>query len=341
MNEKKKEKRFEKENIDFLVYDPTDSKFVKLLKEYVLVTILDFLPIYLLFLWVNLHNFFKFDFVLFLIGFEILGVLTIYWIYLVFVKYYLIMVNRYQIHIKNLGKPFKFVFFSDLHVGKDYYGTNNLRLKKIISKINKLDLDLVVIGGDFICEKIEEEMLLELRNIKAKHKLAVTGNHDIEYLKEEKTLLEPEDFIRVITKCGFKVLQNEGELLEIDGQKVFIGGIPDLYSKQFDLNIAFEKAPKGVPKVLLSHNPDIIDFVEHKDEIDLILSGHTHSGMIYWKPFGALFPMPTKYRWLTRGIFKLANVTQLFLSQGIGFSHTRLRIGTEAEICEIELQVDR
>lgn len=329
--------RFEKENIDRLLYDPTDSTFLRNFKKLVIVPIMDFFPIYLLFLWVNLHTFLKFDFLLFLIGFEVLAVLSIYWIYLVFAKYYLIKVNKYEIKIKNLDKPFKFIFLSDIHIGKNYYGTNILRLKRIIKKINKLDLDLVVIGGDFICEDIEEEMLLELRNIKAKYKLAVYGNHDADYLGDERQIIDPDEFLQVIVKTEFKMLINEGELIELNGQKVYFGGIPDLYTRRFDINKAFERAPKGVPKVLLSHNPDIIDFIEKKDDIDLILSGHNHSGMIYIKPFGAMLPMPTKYRWLTKGIFKIGKVTQLFLSQGVGNSSTRLRIGTESEICVIEL----
>lgn len=329
--------RYTRAHIDKTILDPTDSNLLKYFKRLVVVPILDFWPVYALFIWADLYLIINFDFVFFLLGSWILAILSIYWLYIIFVKYYLIKVCHYQIRIKNLKKPVKFVFFSDIHIGKQYYGTNKLRLQRIIKKINNLNCDVVVCGGDFICEKVESEMLLELKNINAANKIAVYGNHDGDYLHEEKVNKHPEEFLKAIQKSGFKILINEGKLINIDGQDLYFAGIPDLYSRQFNVNKAFEGAPKGVPKILLSHNPDIIDFIEDKDEIDLILSGHNHSGMIYFKPFGALLPMPTKYRWLTQGIFKIGNRTKLLLSQGIGYSTTRLRIGTESEICIVEL----
>lgn len=331
------DKRFSREHIDKTILDPTDSNLLKLFKRLIVVPILDFWPIYALFIWADLYIILKFDFLLFLIIFEIIGVLVIYWLYIVLVKYYLIKINHYKIDIPNIEKSINFIFFSDIHVGKQYYGTNKLRLKRIIKKINELNCDVVVCGGDFICEKIEGEMLADLKHINAANKIAVYGNHDADYLHNEKVNKHPEEFLNAIQKTGFKILINKGKLVNIDGQDLYFAGIPDLYSRQFDVNKAFEKAPKGVPKILLSHNPDIIDFIEDKDEIDLILSGHNHSGMIYFKPFGALLPMPTKYRWLTQGIFKIGKRTKLLLSQGIGYSTTRLRIGTESEICVVEL----
>ena len=134
------------------------------------------------------------------------------------------------------------------------------------------------------------------------------------------------------------MLINQGEVIEIKSQKIYFGGISDLFSKDFNVNLAMEDCPKDASvKVLLSHNPDIIDFIEKRDGIDLILSGHSHSGQIHLEPFGALLPMPVKHKWLTRGLFNLGNGTKLFITQGAGYSSTRVRIGTKAEICQITI----
>ncbi len=330
--------RFTRENIDKIIYDPTDSTLVRILKEYVLIPILDFFAVYLLFIWTDLYLIFKFDYRLFLIVFAFLVFLSIAQIFLIFFEYYSININNYRFKVGKIKDSFKFIFISDIHIGRRYYGTNSKRLRKIIDKINNLNLDLVIIGGDFVCDKIEEDLIIELKKIKANYKLAVYGNHDCDYLKEEKLKKEPVKLLDILEDAGFKVLINSGELVEINNEKVYIGGIPDLYTRRFDINKAFEKAPKDTPKILLSHNPDIIDFVEDSDDIDLILSGHNHSGMIYLKPFGAILPMPSKYKWLTKGVFDIGKRTKLFLSQGIGYSGTRLRIGTESEIAVIELK---
>ena len=117
----------------------------------------------------------------------------------------------------------------------------------------------------------------------------------------------------------------------------FIFGIPDIYSLSFDFDNVFNKQAESTVKILLSHNPDVIDFVEDHDNIDLILSGHNHSGQIYFKFIGPILPMPTKRRWLTRGIYQIGKRTKLLLSQGSGYSGSRLRIGTDNEICDVTL----
>jgi len=175
---------------------------------------------------------------------------------------------------------------------------------------------------------------MELKNINAKNKIAVLGNHDFSAIEDKKTSEDPEELIKILKDCGFKVLMDNGELIE----NVYFAGIRDLYSKRFNLEKAFEKAPKGALKILLSHQPDIIDFVEDSDNIDLILSGHTHAGMIYLKPFGALLPIPNKHPELDRGLKNVGKRTKLFISQGIGYSATRLRIGTDSEIAVIKLE---
>ena len=88
-------------------------------------------------------------------------------------------------------------------------------------------------------------------------------------------------------------------------------------------------------KILLSHNPDIISYEEELTGIDLVLSGHNHSGQI--NILGITLPMPTTRKWLTHGIFTLKNKTTLLLSSGIGASNTRIRIGTKFEIVSVEL----
>lgn len=269
--------------------------------------------------------------------FAFLGlIIQLVFLYFIVVKFNKIKINKYRIDL-NLKKELSFVFVSDLHIGSEYTSTKINRLKKIILKINELKPDLVLIGGDLLTYKIEPNLLEELKNIKSKNIFAVYGNHDADYLEENVAYNTPIEFLNAFRKSGIKMLLNQYDEVEINGKLLTIAGIPDLYSKNFNIEKAFEGSSNNSIRVLLSHNPDVIDFIEEDDNIDLVLSGHNHSGQIFLPLIGPVFPMPTKRRWLTRGIFQINKRTKLFLSQGVGYSGSRLRINTDSEICLITL----
>jgi len=151
--------RFSQENIDKLVVDKTDSGFSKIFKGIICVTILDFAPEFGILLWTDLFLIFKFNEILFLIGFLSLLIWSFFWIYFVFIKYYIIKVNNYSIKLEKseLKTSIKFGFVTDIHIGKKYYGTNLGRLKLIIKKINAQNFDLIALGGDFVCEAVDRK----------------------------------------------------------------------------------------------------------------------------------------------------------------------------------------
>ena len=85
-------------------------------------------------------------------------------------------------------------------------------------------------------------------------------------------------------QLGFKMLVNRG--LMIGNTNVFVSGIPDAGTSvahpTFSFN--FERALKGSSRnyfrVLLSHNPSLIDNLTSFN-YELMLSGHTHGGQIF------------------------------------------------------------
>jgi len=265
-----------------------------------------------------------------------LAVYQLVLIYFSQIRFYKIKVNSSKIEL-GLPKPVSFVFVSDIHVGSEYAATNNKRLQKIVDKINALNPELVLFGGDFFTERIEVERLQLLNGVKAPLQFGVYGNHDAYYLKNNVSYTLPTKFLEAIKTTKIKLLINESVNLQVNGVDLCIAGIPDLYSKNFDIKKAFADASPGTKRILLSHNPDVIDFIKEEDNIDLLLSGHNHSGQIFLPVIGAALPMPTKRRWLTKGLFQITKNTKLFLSQGVGYSGSRLRINTDAEICDITL----
>jgi len=328
--------RFSKENKDQLVLVPNYDGFINMLKRHIAGPLIDFSTVIVLIIWDLLFLKINFNSSVFIVIHFFLILLSLFFLYNIIVKFNKIKTNTFIFEIENLKQPFSFIFVSDLHLGKNYASTHKIRLRHMIKIINDLNPEVVILGGDFLNYEFEHNLLFYLKEIRCQNKIGVYGNHDAYYLKNNK-YATPKDLISFLNKLNIRILNNEGFIYKHLIDDIFFAGIPDLYSKAFDLELAFKKSPANIVKILISHNPDIIDFVKKEDDIDLILSGHNHSGQIYIKPLGALLPMPSKKRWLTKGIFNIVGKTRLFLSQGVGYGGSRLRIGTESEICLINL----
>lgn len=96
----------------------------------------------------------------------------------------------------------------------------------------------------------------------------VLGNHDTICL------------VPGLEEMGIKILLNESETIERDGERIHLAGIDDAHFYRVD-NI--EKAAAGIPhgefSILISHTPEVYRQAAHAD-FDLLLSGHTHGGQI-------------------------------------------------------------
>ena len=324
--------RFSKQNIDKLVLMPKKGLLHKF--RVLIGPIIDFSGLIGILGIIALYYVFSLP-VEFLLIVLILSIYQVVLLYFIFIKFNRIKINEYKVNL-GIGRSIKFVFVSDFHLGKEYTSTNSKRLNKIIQTINSLNINIVLLGGDFLTHAIEPELLEELKQIKGKV-YAVYGNHDAYYLEENVEYNMPTEFINAFSKSNIKLLLNESVTETVDGLNITIGGIPDLYSKTFNIEKAFEGVNPQNIKILLSHNPDVIDFIEESDGIDLVLSGHNHSGQIFFPLVGAVLPMPTKRKWLTKGIFQINKRTKLLLSQGIGNSESRLRINTDLEVCVVSI----
>lgn len=270
--------------------------------------------------------------IIFLIGIVFFGILTMIFLYLNNVRFHGFKVNNFEIPIRGIQKPFEFIFVSDLHFGPERTAGKDKKLTKLINYINETKIQTVVFGGDYVYKVIDKKILDRFAEIKAQNKLAVYGNHESLYLEEMQDKQEPEEFYKAFKDSSFKLLINESVKI---GEVTF-GGVPDLFSKNFDLVKTFSKSDNS-ERVLISHNPDIFDFIEESDQISLILSGHNHAGHISLPLIGPIIPMPSKHRWMQRGLYSLPGKPKLFLSQGLGAGSLKTRIGTDYEVCIIKL----
>jgi predicted MPP superfamily phosphohydrolase len=91
------------------------------------------------------------------------------------------------------------------------------------------------------------------------------------------------DTIRMVPKLevlGVRMLLNEADIIEREGQRIHLAGIDDAHFYRVDnIEKAAEKIPHDEFSILVTHTPEIYRQAAHAD-FDVLLSGHTHGGQI-------------------------------------------------------------
>ena len=256
--------------------------------------------------------------------------------------------DRYEItykdiKIKNLPDELKgttITLISDIHSGPFMDAD---MMKEYCDVINNLNSDLIFIPGDLTNTRRDEihPFAKSFRDLKAKYGVYGTlGNHD--YFSDAEYIASA-----VSNESPIKMLRNQTEFLNIKGKEICLIGIDDIRDSGAQknkilidyLNTTLEKTDKkyeDLPKILLCHKPYI--FREIKDNnIDLMLSGHTHGGQIVFAKFGNInFSIAATVSDLISGHYKEGD-TNLYISRGIGTVGMPMRLNCPPEITQIKL----
>ena len=239
----------------------------------------------------------------------------------------ILRVKKHSVYSEKLPSEFDgytIAFISDLH----NYSRKGLRIRRLVSKINLLNPDIVLIGGDFNSNSSPDPEVCyrELSEIQAP-KYAVLGNHD--YVPHEELA---KSFIK---KYGIGNINNKSFWVRRGNSKIKIGGMDDYwlgypYPESFLHDLSEDDF-----SILVCHNPDFFEVFEMK-RVSLALAGHHHGGQCSF--FGLWAPMVrsefgrkyTKSRKLDCG-------TEFICSNGIGTSHLPVRFCAIPEINYITL----
>ena len=250
----------------------------------------------------------------------------------------------YSVTLQNLGNSVRIVLLSDPH-GK-YFGKENSRL---IAKIQEQSTDAIFLDGDMIDRSAEQADVQELlRLIERLHEIApvyfAPGNHELEYMQADALLLTQ------VAEAGAVVVNDSYVDVTIAGQPLRIGGTmghafyfgrseEDFFSSpEYQFLKAFEDT--DVPKICLAHMPDTFIFngAYNMWNVDLVLSGHTHGGLIRLPFIGGLYaPMQGWFPEYDRGYFRLGEHMQMVISAGLSGHGVIPRINNPPEIVVIDL----
>lgn len=250
----------------------------------------------------------------------------------------------YTVALQNLSSPLRLVLLSDLH-GKSF-GRENSRL---IAKIQEQSPDAIFLDGDMIDRSADPTDVQELlRLIERLHEIApvyfAPGNHELEYMQTDASLLTQ------VAEAGAVVVNDSYVDVTIAGQPLRIGGTMGhaFYfgrseeefssSPEYRFLKAFEDT--DVPKICLAHMPDTFIFngAYSMWNVDLVLSGHTHGGLIRLPFIGGLYaPMQGWFPEYDLGYFRLGEHMQMVISSGLSGHGVIPRINNPPEIVVIDL----
>jgi len=255
-----------------------------------------------------------------------------------------IYTESYSVSLEDIASPVRIVLLSDLH-GKSF-GKENSRL---IAKIQEQSPDAIFLDGDMIDRSADSADVQELlRLIERLHEIApvyfAPGNHELEYMQTDASLLTQ------VAEAGAVVVNDSYVDVTIAGQPLRIGGTMGhaFYfgrseeefssSPEYRFLKAFEDT--DVPKICLAHMPDTFIFngAYSMWNVDLVLSGHTHGGLIRLPFIGGLYaPMQGWFPEYDRGYFRLGEHMQMVITSGLAGHGVIPRINNPPEIVVIDL----
>lgn len=248
-------------------------------------------------------------------------------------------IKTYKFKTNKLNTKFKIVFITDLHDKK--YGEDN---KQLVDAVKNQNPDFIAVGGDMVtrtndnCQNMSQ-ILPELAKIAPTY--CVLGNH-------ERDMMDKIDFAKEINSTGAVLLDNALIEFEKNGEKLIIGGLSDYpfyesYAPDYNTPERYFwdefnlKADKKQYTILLHHQPEYIADKLSDTDIDLVICGHTHGGLIQIPFIGGLIaPNQGLFPKYDLGEYDLGK-TKMIVSSGLGSSHFVPRINNCAELTVIEI----
>ena len=221
------------------------------------------------------------------------------------------------------------VQLSDIHFGTF---VQQEEVDAAVELIQRAKPDLVVLTGDLLDHDIRYadflgQLARRAGELARDGVAAVPGNHD-HYAGVDEVLT-------TLRSAGAMVLLNEGRIIGDAGGAFALLGIDDPTGfgggRGPDLRRALSMVPDDLPRVLLSHRPEL--FEENAPHVQLQLSGHTHGGQVSLIYNPAELVLPHRY---IRGLYREGD-HHIYVNRGFGTAGPPARLGSPPEVSRIIL----
>lgn len=232
----------------------------------------------------------------------------------------------------------RIVHLTDIHLGP---WSSPGFVEGVVRQTNALNPDVILLTGDYVHQSARYigpviELLAGLRPRIGM--VGTLGNHD---WWEDGPRAQRE------FRCvGIPLVDNARMFLTPDrrlvseaGEGLCLAGVGDLWTDRVDFERALHDVPPSMPRLLLSHNPDVAEdarLSHPRHRVDLMLSGHTHGGQIRIPILGSPV-VPSRYgQKYAQGLVQGPSCP-VFISRGVGMTLLPLRLACPPEIAVIEL----
>ena len=240
----------------------------------------------------------------------------------------------------------KIVLLADTHFG---YNSGAVHAQEIVDKINEQNPDLVCIAGDIFDNEYdavrEPEKISEiLRTIRSKYGVyACWGNHDLnepilagftfKHKKEDSKQLKDPRMKRFLQNSNIQLLEDEAVL--IDNSFYVVGRkdaslVEKIEEKRKTPAQLTQKLDKDKTIIVIDHQPKELQDIADAG-VDLDLCGHTHDGQTFPGNYTVKFLWENPCGYLQKG--SMHNI----VTSGSGVWGPAMRVGTDSEICTIDL----
>lgn len=264
-------------------------------------------------------------------------------VYPVLVRPGWLTVRRVEVEIPGLAAALSgltIAQFTDLH-HDEWISIEHVR--SAVDLTNSLKPDVVALTGDYVTSRnaLIRPAVAELARLRPRlGTVGVMGNHD--------WWADPEETRRQFKAFEIPLIDNSRLFISTDGKLsadppesgLCIGGVGDLWEGVVDAERAFAKVPASMPRILLSHNPDVAEnsaVATGHVPVDLMLSGHTHGGQVRL-PFIGAPVIPSAYgQKYAQGLIQ-GPACQVHVSAGIGMAGLPVRLGVPPEIVLLRLR---
>lgn len=257
----------------------------------------------------------------------------------------------------------KLVFFADLHLRKETMGEKVFQ--ELAEKVNRENADFILIGGDLVDRTVKNythtfagEVSSYLKKFRSKYGIILCpGNHEnaadasslIKTLEKEGVIYLSDAFYTPLVngkKLAFYGQAEKSTPKRVKGRK-YVRPAWSYYHTPGVMLLQKEKfIQKDMPLFILSHRPELFDFMDEKENI-FILAGHYHGGLVNL-PFLSAKTLLSRYQKrkypdrppleYVHGKYEKGRKV-LYVTSGIsGGDHSALRINVPREYVVITLK---
>lgn len=270
----------------------------------------------------------------------------------------------YNVSSIKVDSPLRVIHLSDLHGIS--YGENNSRL---VERVKELEPDIIICTGDMVdsaTEDVDYAVALARELYKIAPSYYIYGNNEVEsiydfsfnekdldekfgfnkYNRDETKLLKLKDsFETKLENAGIKVLKNEKDTIKVRTMTIDVYGVLNSnpssfwpYSRKAFSDYIYEN-PENL-KITAVHEPFIFEELGEEFWGDLMVSGHTHGGVVRIPVLGPLFTnegglLPERDGKFVYGRYDVSG-RPLIVSAGLENSNI-LRINNEPELVVIDI----